>query len=139
MGQTRTWLLENHYAVAAHGDRLLVCLLASRFLLASIFESLRNLPANGQLDVAVDADVNNHWTIFNRESFVDLAEIVGPIDSEALGAKTDGQFFEIGRCDFRVFRRQALVDEVVPLLPNGVVVEHEHGERQIVTDRGVEI
>jgi hypothetical protein len=114
---------------------------ASRLLalLAGHFESLRNLPANGQLDVAVDADVNNHWTIFNRESFVDLAEIVGPIDSEALGAKTDGQFFEIGRCDFRVFRRQALVDEVVPLLPNGVVVEHEHGERQIVTDRGVEI
>ena len=68
-----------------------------------------------------------------------LAEIVGPIDSETLGAKADGQFFEIGRCDFRVFRRQALVDEVVPLLPNGVVVEHEHGERQIVTDRGVEI
>ena len=26
-----TWLLENHFAVAAHGDRLLVCLLASRF------------------------------------------------------------------------------------------------------------
>ena len=63
-----------------HGDRLLVCLLASRFLLASIFESLRNLPANGQLDVAVDADVNDHWTIIDRESFVDLAEIVGPID-----------------------------------------------------------
>src|ERR1700722_1605277 len=68
------------------GDRLPACLLASRFLLAGIFESLRNLPANGQLDVAVDADINNHWTIFNRESFVDLAEIVGPIDSEALGA-----------------------------------------------------
>jgi hypothetical protein len=46
-GQTRTWLFKNHHAVAAHGDRLLVCLLASRFLLASIFESLRNLPADG--------------------------------------------------------------------------------------------
>ena len=57
-----------------------LCLLAGRFLLAGIFESLRNLPAYGQLDVAVDADVNDHWAIFNRESFVDLAEIVGPID-----------------------------------------------------------
>ena len=67
-GQTRTWLLENHYAVAAHGDRLLVCLLASRFLLASIFESLRNLPANGQLDVAVDADVNNSCELRSNEA-----------------------------------------------------------------------
>ena len=31
------------------------------------------------------------------------------------------------------------MDEVVPLLPDGVVVEHEYGERQVVTDRGVEI
>jgi hypothetical protein len=27
----------------------------------------------------------------------------------------------------------------VPFLPNGIVVEYEHGERQIVTDCGVEI
>src|ERR1700730_11090127 len=104
-GQTRTWLLENHYAVAAHGDRLLVCLLASRFLLASIFESLRNLPAHGQLNVAVDAHVDDDGAVLNSKSFVARAEIVGPIDSEAHGTKTDGQFFEIGRCDFRVFRR----------------------------------
>jgi hypothetical protein len=103
----RTWLLENHYAVAAHGDRLPVCLLASRFLLASIFESLRNLPANGQFDITVDTNVDDDRAVLDRKSFINLAEIVGPIDSETLGAKADGQFFEIGRCDFPVFRRQA--------------------------------
>jgi hypothetical protein len=31
-----------------------------------------------------------------------FAEIAGPINSEALGAKPNGQFFEIGLSDFRV-------------------------------------
>jgi len=31
------------------------------------------------------------------------------------------------------------VDQVVPLLPHGIVVEHKHGERQIVTDGRMEI
>jgi hypothetical protein len=54
-------------------------------LLPGIFESLGNLPANRQLNVAVDAYVDDHRAVFDRKRFVDLAEIVGLIDSEALG------------------------------------------------------
>jgi hypothetical protein len=38
------------------------------------------------------------------ESFADLAEIVGPIDSETLGAEADRQFFEIRLNNFGVPR-----------------------------------
>ena len=71
--------MENHYAVAAHGDRTVVCLPASSFLLTSIFESLRNLPAHGQFNVAVDAYVDDDGPVLDCKRFVDLAEIVGPI------------------------------------------------------------
>ena len=108
-------------------------------LLAGHFQMLCNLPAHGQFNVAIDAYVDNDRAIFDGERFIDLAEIVGPVDSEALGAKADGQFFEIGLSDFRVFRRETLVDEVVALLPDSIVVKDKHGERQIVTDGGVEI
>jgi hypothetical protein len=58
--------LENHYAVAAPGDRLPVCLLTRRFRFASIFESLRNLPAHGQFNVAVDAHVDDDGACLRR-------------------------------------------------------------------------
>src|SRR5580700_559662 len=98
---------------------------------------LRNLPAYWQFDITVDTHVDDHRAVFDRKSLVDLAEIVGPINSKALGAKADGQFFEIRLGNFGIFRREALVNEVVPLLPDGIVVEHENGERQVMTDRGV--
>jgi hypothetical protein len=47
--------------------------------------------------------IDDHRVIFHRKRFIDLAEIVGPIDSETLGAKADGQFFKIRLSEFRVF------------------------------------
>jgi hypothetical protein len=61
----------------------------SRLLLAGIFEMLRYLPTDGQLDVTVDAHIDDHWAVFDRESLVDLAQIVGPIDSEAFSAEAN--------------------------------------------------
>jgi hypothetical protein len=46
-------------------------------LFSRVFESLRNLPADGQFDITVDAHVDNHWAVLDRESLVDFAEI-GP-------------------------------------------------------------
>jgi hypothetical protein len=57
--------------------------------LAGVFQMLRNLPADGQFNVAVDAHVDDHRAVLNCKSFVDLAEIVGPIDPETLGAEAD--------------------------------------------------
>ena len=37
---------------------------------------LRNLPANGQLNVSIDAHVDNYWTVFDRKCLIYLAEIV---------------------------------------------------------------
>src|SRR5260221_5959933 len=108
-------------------------------LLAGHFKMLRDLPANGQFNVSIDAHVDNYWAVFDRKSLIYLAEIVGPINSKALGAKADGQFFEIRLSNFSIFGRQILMDQVVPLLPDSIVVEHEHGERQVMTDRGMEI
>ena len=111
---------------------------ANRFLLGHL-KMLRNLPANRQFNVSVDAHIDNHRAVFDGKSLVNLAEIVGPIDSESLGAKANGEFFEIRLGDFGIFRRQPLVNQIMPLLPDGIVVEHENGERQVMTDRGVEI
>jgi hypothetical protein len=116
-----------------------MCLPASRFLLAGIFQMLGYLPANRQFKISVDAHIDDHRAVFDGESFVDLTEVIGPIDSEAPGAKTNSQFLEIRLGDFGIFRRKALVDQIVPLLPNGVVVEHEDSERQVVADCSVEI
>ena len=124
------------HIVEAAADGL--CAPGTTFLVGH-FESLCNRPAAGQFDITVDAHIDDHRAVFDCKSFVDLAEIVGAVDSKALGAKADRQFFEIRLSDFRIFCREALVDEVVPLLPDGVVVENEYGERQVVTDRGVEV
>jgi hypothetical protein len=66
---------------------------------------LRNLPANRQFNVAVDAHVDNDWAVCDGESLIDLVEIVGATNSKPLGAKTDGQFLEIWLNNFRIFRR----------------------------------
>ena len=79
------------------------------------------------------------WAVLDRERFIDLTEIFGPIDSEPLGAEADGQFLEIGLGDFGIFRREALMHQIVPFLADGIVVEHENGERQVMADSGVEI
>lgn len=100
---------------------------------------LRNLPADWQFDIAVNTNVDDHRPVFDRKRLIDLAEIIGAVHSETLGAEADGQFLEIGLSDFRIFGRKPLVDEVVPLLSNGVVIEYENGERQVMTDGGVEI
>jgi hypothetical protein len=78
---------------------------------------LRNLPAHGQFHVAIDAHIDDDRAVFDGESLIYLAEIVGPIDSETLGAKADRQFFEIRLSDFGVFGREPLVNQIVPLLP----------------------
>jgi hypothetical protein len=39
---------------------------------------LRNLPADRQSDVAVYAHVGDNGAVFDRESFIDVAEIVWP-------------------------------------------------------------
>ena len=69
----------------------------------------RNLPANGQLNVSIDAHVDNYWTVFDRKCLIYLAEIVWSTNSKTLGAKADRQFFEIWLNNFRVFRGQTLV------------------------------
>jgi hypothetical protein len=74
---------------------------------AGIFEMLRNFPTDGQFDVTVDGHVDDHWAALDRKRFIDLAEIVGPIDSETLGANADGQFFEIRLSNFRIVGREA--------------------------------
>ena len=108
-------------------------------ILSGVFEGLCNLPTDWQFDIAVNAHVDDYRTLFDGKRFVDLAEIVGPVDSKAFGAEADGQFFEIRLCDFRIFRREVLVDEIMPFLSYCVVVEDENGERQIVADGGMEI
>jgi hypothetical protein len=71
-------------------------LAANPYSLAGIFEMLCNFPTDGQFDITVDLHVDNHWAVLDRKRFIDLTEIVGPIDSEALGAKADGQFSKSG-------------------------------------------
>jgi hypothetical protein len=51
---------------------------------------LRNFPAHRQFDISVDAHVDDDRAVFDSESFIDLTEIVGPIDSEPLGAEANG-------------------------------------------------
>lgn len=63
-----------------------MCQPSSRFLF-SVLQMLRDLPAHGQFNVAVDAHIDDHWTVFDRKRLIDLAEIVGPIDPETLGAQ----------------------------------------------------
>ena len=84
----------------------------NRFLLPGIFQMLGYLPANRQFNISVDAHIDDHRAVFDGESLVDLAEVIGPIDSEALGAKANSQFLEIRLGDFGIFRRQALVDQI---------------------------
>jgi hypothetical protein len=78
-------------------------------VLAGHFKMLSDLPANGQFDVSVDANVDNNWAVFNRNGLIYLAEIVGPVNAKALGPEADGQFFEIWLKNFRVFWRETLV------------------------------
>ena len=54
--------------------------------------------------------LDDHRAVFDSKSLVDLVEIVGPIDSETLGAKSDGQFFEIGLSNFGIFLGDANQD-----------------------------
>ena len=124
------------HIVEAAADGL--CAPGKTFLVGH-FESLCNRPAAGQFDITIDAHIDDHRTVFDRKRFIDLAEIVRPVDSETLGAKSDSQFFEIWLGNFSVLRRETLVNQIVPLLPDSVIIEHENGERQVVTNGGVEI
>jgi hypothetical protein len=54
-------------------------------------------------------------------------------------ARSERRDDQIRLSDFRIFGREALVDEVVSLLADGIVVEHKSGEWQIVADGCVEI
>jgi hypothetical protein len=85
------------------------CSFGSEYSLAGILEMLRNFPTDGQFDITVDVHVDDHWAVLDGKRFIDLTEIVGPIDSEALGPKTDGQFFEIRLSNFRIFGRETFV------------------------------
>jgi hypothetical protein len=50
-------------------------------LLTGVFEVLSDLPADGQFDVSVDTHVDDHGSVFDCKSLVDLAEVVGAIDA----------------------------------------------------------
>jgi hypothetical protein len=69
---------------------------------------LRNFPTDEEV-LTVDMHVDDHRAVLDRKRFVDLAEIVGPIDSEALGPNTGGQFPEIRVSNFRIFGRETFV------------------------------
>ena len=53
-----------------------------RSLLAGIFQMLGYLAADRQLNISVDAHIDDHRAVFDGERLVDLAEIIGPIDPE---------------------------------------------------------
>src|SRR5580704_8798279 len=102
-------------------------------------EVLGDLPADWELDIAVDPDVHDDRPIRDGECLVELAEVIRSPHVEALRAEADRELRKVGLLKLGVARVQLLVDQVVSLLPHRVVVEHEHRERQLVAHRRVKV
>lgn len=106
---------------------------------SSSFEMRHDLLRDRALDLAVDPDIEHDHAARIAQQPRQVNELVYAIEAVPRRAEAVGQTREVGRRRHRLFGGQTLVHERVALLSKALIIEHHHGQWQLMKHRGVEL